>query len=407
MVLLHLKVLILRRNQNHDMFSHITKDFLGNVKSYSIGVVFIALGTMIGSWATFIPFVKQSFTLDDAKLGILLLSLPLGALSMNPVAAALVRKLGMQKATLSGYILVIVAFGALLNISNLWLFAFGLYICGTSIAITNVAMNTCVNAIEHKFHIKIMSTCHGMFSLGLMLGSIGSSFFGGMGVVPGFYMLGFSAIMVVAFFFIKNTIITIEDEVMETSPDIKMKRFAFPTGNFLLMIIIGVCINITEGSMTDWTAVYMRDIVHTNRIFEGWGLAGYSFFMAIGRFSGDKIIPRFGPNNILIYGGGIAVLGLLIAIFLPYTFTSILGFALVGAGVSCGAPILYASAARVPNMAKGSGLALMNTFAMGGFLFGPVLIGFISESLSLPIAFGIISILAAVWVYTSKKVTLF
>jgi MFS family permease len=83
------------------------------------------------------------------------------------------------------------------------------------------------------------------------------------------------------------------------------------------------------------------------------------------------------------------------------------GFAIVGAGVSCGAPILYASASRVPNMAKGSGLAIMNTFAMGGFLFGPVLIGFISKATTLSIAFAFIASLGLVWVIQSKRVKLF
>jgi MFS family permease len=159
--------------------------------------------------------------------------------------------------------------------------------------------------------------------------------------------------------------------------------------------------------MADWSAVFMKDVVKTSTYFEGWGMAGYSLFMALGRLVGDKIIPRFGANKILFYGGILSIIGILIVIVLPYTFSAIIGFALVGAGVSCGAPILYASASRVPNMAKGSGLAIMNTFAMGGFLFGPVLIGFISKATTLSIAFGFIASLGLVWVIQSKRVKLF
>eukprot|EP01035_Chromulina_nebulosa_P059722 gene59722-81718_t len=130
--------------------------------------------------------------------------------------------------------------------------------------------------------------------------------------------------------------------------------------------------------MADWTAVYMRDVVQTDDYFIGWGLAGYSMFMALGRFFGDALIPRFGGNAVLRIGGIIAALG---------------------AGVSCGAPILYGSAARVPGMAKGAGLATMNTFSMGGFLAGPVLIGFISKSVNLPFAFSIVAVLAIVWAF--------
>jgi hypothetical protein len=49
----------------------------------------------------------------------------------------------------------------------------------------------------------------------------------------------------------------------------------------------------------------------------------------------------------------------------------------------------------------------MNTFAMGGFLFGPVLIGFISKATTLSIAFAFIASLGLIWVIQSKRVKLF
>lgn len=388
------------------MFSHITKDFFGNKQSFSIGLIFISVGLLFGNWATFIPSVKTKFDLDDAQLGLLLLSLPFGALTMNPVAATLVRKIGMQKTSVYGIGFMLLTFSLLLNAPSVYLQSFFLFLCGCGISITNVGMNTCVGAIEHHYGIKIMSTCHGMFSLGLMFGSICSSFFGGMGLLlPGLYMSMVGAFLFLVLLFAQKNIFLIKEEIHETN--FEKSKFTFPRGSFLLMIIIGLCINITEGTMADWSAVFMKDVVQTSTYFEGWGMAGYSLFMALGRLMGDKIIPRFGANMVLFYGGILTIVGIIIVIMLPFTFSAIVGFAIVGAGVSCGAPILYASAARVPNMAKGSGLAIMNTFAMGGFLFGPVLIGFISKATTLSIAFAFIASLGLVWVIQSKRVKLF
>lgn len=387
------------------MFSHISKDFFGNKQSFSIGLIFVSVGLLFGNWATFIPFVKAKFELDDAQLGLLLLSLPIGALAMNPVAATLVRKFGMQKTSVCGIGFMLLAFSILLNAPSVYFQSFFLILCGCGISITNVAMNTCVGAIEHHFEIKIMSTCHGMFSLGLMFGSICSSFFGGMGLLPGIYMSIIGALLFLVLLLAQKNIFLIKDETHEENNP--KSKFSFPRGSFLLMIIIGLCVNITEGTMADWSAVFMRDVVKTSTYFEGWGMAGYSLFMALGRLIGDKIIPRFGANRILFYGGILSIVGILVVIIFPYTFSAIVGFAMVGAGVSCGAPILYASAARVPNMAKGSGLAIMNTFAMGGFLFGPVLIGFISKATTLSIAFAFIASLGLIWVIQSKRVKLF
>ena len=114
--------------------------------------------------------------------------------------------------------------------------------------------------------------------------------------------------------------------------------------------------------MADWTAVYLRDIVHTAPYLLGWGLASYSFCMAMGRFFGDYIIPKYGANHVLKYGGLLCAFAIGLAVFIPSTVICILAFGLVGLGVSCGAPIMYGAAAKLPNLAKGVGLATLNTF---------------------------------------------
>jgi MFS family permease len=57
-------------------------------------------------------------------------------------------------------------------------------------------------------------------------------------------------------------------------------------------------------------------------------------------------------------------------------------------------------------MPAASGLAIMNTYAMGGFLLGPVVIGFISDLTDLPTAFGVVVILGVLWFFKSKSVSL-
>ncbi|MFD2520069.1 MFS transporter [Emticicia soli] len=385
------------------MFKHLSTFFFHR-QSLAVAMVFTAMGILFGSWATLIPFIKQKYALDDAQLGLLLLFMPLGSAGMNPFTTILIKRFGMRNTTLAGLVFMAVVYAMPVSLDYLPLVAFSLFLVGLSISTTNVAMNTCVTSLEHQYGINIMSTCHGMFSAGLMLGSILASFTQGMKIAPAYHMwlLAFSFICLA--FFIRPTVMSIHEEKIEDGGGAK---FVFPKGALLLMILISLCTNITEGTMADWTAVYMRDVVQTQDYFIGWGLAGYSLCMSVGRFAGDALIPRYGGNSVLKIGGVIAACGIVIAILLPYTATAIIGFAMVGAGVSCGAPILYGSSARVPGMAKGAGLATMNTFSMAGFLAGPVMIGFVSKSISLPFAFGLIAILAFVWVFLVNKVKLY
>ncbi len=385
------------------MFKHL-KTFFSHRQSLAVGMVFIFVGFLFGNWATLIPQVKQKFGLNDAQLGLLLLGMPFGATSMNPFSTILINRFGMRNTTIVGMIILAAVYAIPVSVNHVLLVVLGLVFIGMSLSVTNVAMNTCVTSLEHQFSINIMSTCHGMFSAGLMFGSIFSSSLQGMKVIPMYQMSGISLIIILWVIYLRKTILEIHEEKVEEESG---ANFVLPKGPLLVMILISLCTNVTEGTMADWTAVYMKDIVRTDTYFIGWGLAGYSMFMALGRFVGDALVPKFGGNAVLKFGGILAAFGIFLAVFLPYTITSILGFSMVGAGVSCGAPILYGSAARVPGMAKGAGLATMNTFSMFGFLAGPVFIGFVSNSIHLPLAVSLVAVLALVWAYLVNKVKLY
>ncbi len=387
------------------MLTHL-RTFFTHRQSLAIGMVFISVGFLFGNWATLIPYIKQKFDLNDAQLGLLLLSFPIGATVMNPFSTFFINRFGMLNTTVIGLILLATTFVCPVGASWLVLTSVSLIIVGMCLSVTNVAMNTCVTSLEHQYSINIMSTCHGMFSAGLMFGSIAASILRGMKIEPVLQMTVIAVVITAMVLLLRPIILGIHEEKI-TEEESGQAKFILPKGALLLMILISLCTNVTEGTMADWTAVYMRDIVQTDDYFIGWGLAGYSMFMSLGRFVGDALIPRFGGNAVLRTGGIIAALGITLAIIFPYTITAILGFTLVGAGVSCGAPILYGSAARVPGMAKGAGLATMNTFSMGGFLAGPVLIGFISKSINLPFAFSIVAVLALVWAFLVNRVKLY
>jgi MFS family permease len=178
-------------------------------------------------------------------------------------------------------------------------------------------------------------------------------------------------------------------------------------GVIALMILVSICTNFTEGVMADWTAVYMTDIAKSPKYMIGFGLTGYSFCMALGRLTGDALIPRFGRKNVLLLGSISCMIGMSIALIFPIPLICILGFSLVGFGVSFASPILYGSAARIPGYGNGKGLAIMNSFSMFGFLTGPVIIGFLSNNSDLRHALILLPILGLIWAIGSRFLKLY
>ena len=385
--------------------------FIRHRQSVAVGSAFLLLGLMFGSWATFIPYIKDRFRLDDGQLGLMLLFFPIGATLFNPVSALIIRKFGMKQTTFWGMIAVSVVYTLPVNLPSVALVSLGLCLTGMAIAVLNVAMNTCTSVIEVNEGMHTMSTSHGLFSLGLMSGSLIASFSYGWQINPGHHMILLASLGILMALWARSSIFTIHqapvlglDSIEERCKDVK------PPGvkkEIFWMVVLSVCSNFTEGTMADWTAVYMKEVVQTNAYFIGWGLAAYSFCMALGRLMGDGIVPLLGPRNVLLMGAVMVFSGLLLAIVFPITIISILGFALVGYGVSFSSPILYGSSARIPGYGNGQGLAILNSFGMIGFLIGPVIIGFISRAFDLSIAFCLILVLAAIWGTLARNVKLY
>jgi len=369
------------------------------------GLTFFGSGLIFGTWAALIPYIKLKYGLDEAQLGLLLLCPPAGIVLANPLSLLILARFGAIRTALG-----VLAAGALVLIlpialPGVWLVAPALLGLGACMAILNIAMNTCASLLEQHAGVRIFSTCHGLWSTGAMAGAAIAGMATGWGIVPALYVSIFALLIINMVWGLRKPLGEVPEEMAATSgPPPKASGFALPNKALWLLIVIGLCTNLTEGTLSDWAAVFMREVVGVGEAFAAWGFATYALFMAGGRFLGDEIIARLGARKVLRLGGVIAVAGLLPAVFWHHPVAVLAGFAMVGAGVSLGAPILYASAARVPGMAKGAGLATLNTFAMVSFLGGPALIGFLAKLFSLPAAFGLVAILAGVWIWKAGDV---
>ncbi len=385
------------------MFAHLPI-FFKHSAARAIGGVFTLQGLLFGTWAALIPFVKHKFGLDEAELGLLLLSLQGGVLLMNPFSIPILQRLGAPVAALVSLAAAALAFTLPMIAPTTWLLATALFAAGAGFASANVAMNTCATQIESSDQLRIMSTCHGLWSLGAMLGSALAGMGTGFGFSPVFWSAGISVFVLIAAWFLRTPMLPLEKNSKEERKTQGGQKFSWPSAGLWTIIFLSLCTNVTEGTMADWSAVFMREVVMSEAFAVGWGFAAYAFFMAAGRFIGDALIVRFGASKVLGVGGAVAAAGMFLLAFVPYMPFALLWFSMVGAGVSLGAPILYTAAARAPGMAPGAGLATMNTFAMFGFFGGPVLIGFLGKIWNLPIAFAVVGAAALWWAWNAKRV---
>ncbi|WP_229312056.1 MFS transporter [Larkinella punicea] len=374
--------------------------FFTNPQARAVGLVFTTESLSLGGWVAHIPHVKEKLHLTDAGLGMVLFAMPVGLLLMNPLTGWIIARLGAARTCfLSALVL---CFSTLLpiNAPNVAIMVMGLFVVGLSAALLNVAMNTSAADVEREHKILIMSSCHGMWSLGGMVGSLLAGILIAVHVSPSIHMLAVTIALLLLTVALRPILATIPAQ----PPTESSAAFVKPNMLLLLMIFIGLAVAMGEGAALDWSAVYLHESTGASSQIAALGFGCFSLAMTIGRFMGDAIIPRFGAKRILSVGSLVAASGLLLAILVPVPLVVLAGFALLGAGCSLIAPILYTASMRVPGIPAATGLATFATFSFIGFLAGPPIIGFVAEAYGLTYGLGLVVVVLLLSAFISRKV---
>src|SRR5206468_21502 len=148
-----------------------------------------------------------------------------------------------------------------------------------------------------------------------------------------------------------------------------------------------------EGTVADWSAVYLQGTLHTSVGLAAGGFAAFSLMMALGRLVGDHLTAVWGPVVLAQRCGLLAAGGLGIALLIPHPVVAIVGYALFGVGLSCIFPIVLRTAGHLEHIQATAAIAAVSTIGYTGFLAGPPMIGLLAEGLTLRGALGVVVLL--------------
>ncbi len=354
-----------------------------------VGLIFSFNSFLFGNWVTRIPDVKIALGMSDADLGLALLGAPIGAMLIMPFSGWLIARFQLGRVVWVSSFLHLGAPILLSSAPNFYLLTAALFYFGLTNAWMDIAMNAAAAATEKEAGKPIMSTCHGMWSLGAMLGSASGSLLVGLQIPVRLHLISLSILVLT----VVTLLFKLIDSYREES-SAEDKVFALPNMSLLGLAFMAFCILLSEGAIADWSAVYMSQTLLSNPYLVGFAYAGFSGLMAIGRFAGDTLIPKFGSKKIVFVGGLLAFFGLGVALLISNPIVAIVGFSLTGLGFSCIVPVLFSSAASEPGYTPGTGIAAVTIIGYTGFLVGPPLIGFLSEMHSLPAGLSLVVILS-------------
>ncbi|NII84950.1 MFS transporter [Pedobacter sp. SG908] len=369
---------------------------------FAISAFYFMQGVCFASWASRIPTFKASMGLNDAELGSILFALPAGQIITMFFSAKLTTHFGSKKMLRATAPLYAIALTFLALATTGWQLAAFLVLFGITGNLCNIALNTQGVAGENYYGKPIMSSFHGAWSIGNLTGALIA-----LGLVN--LKLGmYTHFWIIALISLTNVVLSSKKLLDHNNrPDVsveKTKFFTMPQGILVLLGIIAFCSMATEGTMFDWSAIYFEDVVklpHNKAII---GYASFMFMMASGRFLGVFLIGKFGRKNLLQISGAIISIGMALAVIFPEIVVAIFGFMLIGFGVSSIVPMVYSIAGNNKKVPAGKAITMVSSIGYFAFLFGPPLIGYVSQLSSLRYSFGIISVFGLLITFLVTKI---
>ncbi|PBQ19283.1 MFS transporter [Pseudomonas congelans] len=337
---------------------------------------FFLAGCGMGAWAPLVPFAKERAQIGEAELGLLLLGLGTGAMCMMPFVARLANRVGCRSTVYLASAFTAIGLVGLATATSYWVLLAFLLLFGAAIATADVNMNLQGSLVERHHGKQMMSGFHGLFSVGNIFsaGTISLLLWLGLNPVQSIVILalGLGAALLS---FGRHMLPFAE---LEGAPAKKK-----PTKLVLLLGALCFIAFLVEGSMLDWSAVYLTSNRDMEPNIAGIGYAAFSVTMAVGRLSGDWIVSKLGSRAVLLAGSVLAMGGMALAVGIDHWIVSVLGFVLVGLGISNLVPIFCSKAGHQNVMPVAQALAIINAIGYLGILMGPAAIGFIAHATSL------------------------
>src|SRR4051812_14727552 len=275
----------------------------------AVTALFVLDGAVFGSWAARVPDVAARVGADHRTLGIALLCLSLGALVSMRLTGAWAARFGAGRVAAAAA--VAVSAGAILPglVGSVAALGAALCVFGAATGMVNASANAVGVEVEARVGRPILSGLHAGFSLGglggALLGGAVSSLLG----VPAHLALVAAGGLFVSAWALPTLLGARRAPAAPSAPgrsDGGTRRR--PTAVLVVLGLIAGCTAFSEGALTDWGALLLREQLAAPATVAAAGYAGFSLAMAAGRLAGGRLLQAVGERRLLVGGTGLAAL---------------------------------------------------------------------------------------------------
>ena len=379
---------------------------------WGVGLIFFVNGAAFASWVSRIPALRAGLSLSDGALGSVLFAMSCGVLLSFPLAGKGAQLLGSRQLALLAGVALLVMLPMPFLIGIVPSLVLVMLEVGAALGTMQVAMNVLAVDVQARVARPIMSSLHGAWSAGGLVGAGLGSLAAHAGVTPlvhlGSVAGALVGVLVAALALLSKARLPARAGAASAPPRPSM---TFQRGADRVLLGLGVvcfCAFLTEGALADWSAVWLHDKTGASESLAALGYAVFAGAMTTMRMVGDRLLEVFGNVRLLrtlTTLGSVALAG---ALALARVDTAMLAFLLLGLGMATVVPTAFAAAGRRADVLAGGAagevsaaraVALLSGFGYTGLLLGPPVIGWLAQATSLTGALALLVLLVATIVW--------
>lgn len=360
--------------------------------------LFFLAGTAFSVWSALVPFLKLRTGVDEATLGLLLLCLGGGSLCVMPFSGLLVSRFGCRRVLTLACPMGMLCLPGLAWVDTVWGAALLIALMGALLGTMDVTMNIQSVIVEKSAGRPMLSGFHACYSMGGIAGAGLMSLFLNCRLTPLFSVVILFVLAGIALWKLLPHCLA-----KATSPTKSCQGRSLPPPYILFLGLLCFIMFMTEGSVLDWSAVYLREISEADAADASLGFAAFAALQTVGRLIGDRLITKIG-RMATVLSGGLLCTAVLVILSLGVSQTVAFGaFALLGLATANIIPVFFWAAGNQKLMPVEGAMSAASTCGYLGVLAGPALIGFVAHAATLPLAYAMVGVLTLLVAATSVQ----
>jgi predicted MFS family arabinose efflux permease len=350
---------------------------------WAVAAVFAVNGATIAGMVVRTPSLKLEHGLSDGRLGLLSAVFGVSAVAAMQVAGRLSGRVGSAAVVrVVSVALPVAVVGQGVTRGFGWLAA-TMLLAGVLHGTLDVTMNAHAVAVERALERPVMNGCHAAWSIGAVAGASAGGAAAGAGASLAQHLAAQAAVLAVAALAAGRGLLPGGVDRRAAASE-RVRRGGW-TPRLLLLGAMGAMVMTCEVAVANWSGVLLHDHRGASLGVASLGYVAFTACQTAGRLVGDRVQARRPASQLVRTGAAVGAAGLALVLLAPWPALSVVGFAVLGAGLATPLPVLFGVVGRLGETSGGASasVARFTTMAYAGILLAPPVIGWSAEVLGL------------------------